>query len=113
MTRRHGKTGTRQSRLSSEHYSFQLKWSALKVSAAMDMAEEFANQADELLEQAKIVATEARKIANLPRYLDRHLSRLIGDIERIDYVKGTIRSVRNSLPDEALEAERRSVENGN
>ncbi len=113
MTRRHTRTGTRQSGLSSEHYSFQLKWSALKVSAAMDMAEEFVSQAAEPLEQAKIVATEARKIANLPHYLDQHLSRLIGDIERIDYAKGTIRSVRNSLPDGALEAERRSAENGN
>ena len=90
-----------------------IKWSALKVSEAMDMAEEFVNQADELLEQAKIVATEARKMANLPRYLDRCLFCLIGDIERIDYVKGAIKSVRDSLPDGTLKAERRSVKNGN
>ena len=89
-----------------------IKWSAVKVSEAMDMAEEFVNQADEPLEQAKIVATEARKIANLPRYLDQHLIRLIGDIKRVDYVKAAIKSVRNSLPDGALEAQQRSVENG-
>ena len=82
------------------------------MSEAMDMAEEFVNQADEPLEQAKIVATEARKIANLPRYLDQHLIRLIGDIKRVDYVKAAIKSVRNSLPDGALEAQQRSVENG-
>jgi len=89
-----------------------IKWSALKVSEAMDMAEEFVNQADEPLEQAKIVAAEARKIADLPQYLDQRLIRLIGDIERIDYVKGAIKSVRDSLPDGAVEAERRRAENG-
>jgi len=89
-----------------------IKWSALKVSEAMDMAEEFVNQADEPLEQAKIVATEARKIADLPQYLDQRLIRLIGDIERIDYVRGAIKSVRDSLPDGAVEAERESAEMG-
>ena len=89
-----------------------IKWSALKVSEAMDMAEEFVNQADEPLERAKIVATEARKIANLPRYIDQRLIRLIGDIKRVDYVKAAIKSVRNSLPDGALEAQQRNVENG-
>jgi len=88
-----------------------IKWSALKVREAMDMAEEFVNQADEPLEQAKIVATEVRKIANLPRYIDQILIRLIGDIKRVDYVKAAIKSVRNSLPDGALEAQQRSVEN--
>ncbi len=82
------------------------------MSEAMDMAEEFVNQADEPLEQVKIVATEARKIANLPHYLDQRLICLIGDIERVDYVKRAIKSVRNSLPDGALKAERRSVKNG-
>ena len=89
-----------------------IKWSAVKVSEAMDMAEEFVNQADEPLEQAKIVATEARKIANLPRHIDQCLICLIGDIKRVDYMKAAIKSARNFLPDGALEAERRSVENG-
>ncbi len=89
-----------------------IKWSVLKVSEAMDMAEEFVNQADEPLERVKIVASEAKKIANLPRYIDQRLIRLIGDIKRVDYVKAAIKSVRNSLPDGVLEAEQRSVENG-
>ncbi len=44
-----------------------IKWSALRVNEAMDMVEEFINQAAEPLEQAKIVANEARNIANLPQ----------------------------------------------
>ena len=89
-----------------------IKWSALKVNEAMDMAEEFVNQADEPLEQAKIVATEARKIANLPQYIDYRLARLIGDIERIGSVRSAIKSVRDSLPDGAVESERESAEMG-
>ena len=43
-----------------------IKWSSVQVSEAMDMAEEFVNQAAEPLEQAEIVAEEARRMANLP-----------------------------------------------
>ena len=70
-----------------------IKWSALRVTEAMDMAEEFVKEADLPLEQAKIVATEARKIANLPGYLDDCLNRLIDQIERIDYIKSAIKSL--------------------
>jgi hypothetical protein len=89
-----------------------IKWSALLVSDAMDMAEEFVNKADDPLEQAKIVANEARKIPNLPQYLDQRLVRLICDIERIDYIKSAIEAVRKDLPDGAVEAERRIASHG-
>ena len=89
-----------------------IKWSALRVNEAMDMVEEFVNQADGPLEQAKIVANEARNIANLPQYLDQRLIRLIIDIERIDYIRASIKAVRNDLPDGAVEAERKSESHG-
>ena len=82
------------------------------VNEAMDMVEEFVNQAAEPLEQAKIVATEARNIANLPQYLDQRLVRLSIDIGRIDYIKSSIEAVRNDLPDEAIEAEKKSESHG-
>ncbi len=85
-----------------------IKWSPLRVSEAMDMVEEFANQAAEPLEQAKIVTSEARNIANLPQYLDQRLVRLIIDIERIDYIRTSINAVRNDLPEGAVEAEKKS-----
>jgi hypothetical protein len=50
-----------------------IRWSALRVSEAMDMVEEFVEKAAEPLECAKIVATEARKIPNLPQYIDQRL----------------------------------------
>jgi len=99
-----------------------IKWSALKVAEAMDMAEEFINQAAEPLEQAKLVAVEARKIANLPRYVDQDIARLISEIERaiggsqwepIGRLRATIESVRKSIPDGAVEAECESARQGN
>ncbi len=89
-----------------------IKWSALRVKEAMDMVEEFVNQAVEPLEQAKVVTSEARNIANLPQYLDQRLVRLIIDIERIDYIRNSINAVRNDLPDGALEAEKKSESHG-
>ena len=89
-----------------------IKWSALLVSEAMDMVEEFVNQAADPLEQAKIVANEARNIPNLPQYLDQRLVRLVCDIERIDYIKSAIKAVRDDLPNGAVEAERRTASHG-
>ena len=89
-----------------------IKWSALKVSEATDMVEEFINEAAEPLEQAKVVATEARKIDGIPQYVDERLMRLITDIERIDYVRNAIKAVRESLPDGAVEEEKKRLESG-
>ena len=89
-----------------------IKWSALRVSEAMDMVEEIISQADEPLEQAKIAANEARNIVNLPQYLDQRLVRLIIDIERIDYIRNSINAVRRELPDEAIESEKKSASHG-
>jgi hypothetical protein len=89
-----------------------IKWSALRVSEAMDMVEEFVNQAALPLEQANIVANEARNIANLPQYLDQRIVRLIIDIERIEYIRNSINAVRNDLPDGTVEAERKAESHG-
>jgi len=89
-----------------------IKWNALRVNEAMDMVEEYVNQAAEPLDHAKIVASEARNIANLPQYLDHRLARLSVDIERIDYIRASINAVRNDLPDGAVEAEKKSESHG-
>ena len=89
-----------------------IKWSALMVNDAMNMVEEFVNEAAGPLEQAKIVANEARNIADIPQYVDERLTRLIADIKRIDYVRNAIKAVRESLPDGAVEDERKRIESG-
>ena len=102
-----------------------IKWNALQVAEAMKMVEEYVNQAIEPLEQAKLVATEAKKIPNLPGYIDQHLSRLISEIERVTggvlswnqqpypgNVRAAISSVRESIPAGAVEADQHKLNNG-
>ena len=98
-----------------------VKWSAIKVNEAMDMVEEFVDQVVEPLEQARIVASEARNIPNLPQYVDQHLVRIIGEIDRtiggsqwepVGRLKAGIQSARESLPDGAVDEERKRLESG-
>jgi len=89
-----------------------IKWSAVKVSEAMDDVERQINLAEAFLVEAKIKAEAARAIADLPQYLDQRLIRLITDIERIDNVRSAIEAVRQSIPDRAIEAEREHLKNG-
>ena len=98
-----------------------VKWSALKVNEAMDMVEEYVDQVVEPLEQARIVAGEARNIPNLPQYVDQYLVRIIGEIDRViggsqwepvGRLKAGIQSVRESLPDGAIDEERKKLESG-
>ena len=98
-----------------------VKWSALMVNEAMDMVEEYVNQAVEPLEQVRIIAREARNIPNLPQYVDQHLVRIIGEIDRaiggsqwepVGRLKAGIQSVRESLPDGAIEDEKKRLESG-
>jgi len=98
-----------------------IKWSALRVSEAMDMVEEYVNQAVEPLEQVRIVANEARNIPNLPQYVDQYLLRIIGEVDRaiggsqwepVGRLKAGIQSVRESLPDGAIDEEKKRLENG-
>ncbi len=90
-----------------------IKWSALKVSEAMDMVEEFVDQATEPLEQARLVAIAARGIADIPQYVDERLAHLTASIGRIDHIKSSIKTVRESLPNGAVAVEQQRIESGN
>ena len=98
-----------------------IKWNALLVSDAMDMVEESVSQVIEPLEQARTVACEARNIPNLPQYVDQHLLRIISEIDRtiggsewepVGRIMAAIGSVRESLPDRAVEDEKKRLETG-
>jgi len=82
-----------------------IKWSALQVSQAMDEVEHQLSLAEVFLDEAKAKAREARNMANIPAYLDDRLIRLIAEIERIDYTKVAINSVRQAIPKGAIQAE--------
>ncbi len=89
-----------------------IKWSARKVSEAMDEVEKQVSLAEAFFAEAKAKAEAARKIADLPQYVDQHLIRLIGDIERIDNVKNSIEAVRKDIPVGAIEAEQERTKHG-
>jgi len=89
-----------------------IKWSAVKVSEAMDDVEHQVNLADAFLSEAKAKAEAARKIDDLPQYVDQRLIRLTCDIERIGNVRSAIEAVRKSIPEGAIEAEQERIKNG-
>jgi len=89
-----------------------IRWSALKVSEAAGMIEEFLNQAAEPLEQVKLVAIEAGKIDNLPQYVGSDFTRIIGKIDDClgssrhstgGWFKSTVESIRKDIPAGAVE----------
>jgi division protein CdvB (Snf7/Vps24/ESCRT-III family) len=82
-----------------------IKWSALQVNQAMDEVEHQLGLAEAFLDEAKAKARETRNILDLPNYLDERLVRLVIQIERLDYVKAAIDSVRKAIPEGAVEAE--------
>ncbi len=102
-----------------------IKWSALKVSDAADMIEEYVKQAAKPLEQARIVALEARKIDNLPQYIEQGLNSILAEIERVTggegswskehqdgSIKRAIDRLRDDIPKDALKADQTSQKYG-
>jgi hypothetical protein len=98
-----------------------IRWSALKVSEAADMIEEFIKEATEPLEQARIVAKEALKLPNIPQYIESDFNRIIGEIDRaiggsqfepIGRIRSGIEAIRRDIPDGAIKAECDSAKHG-
>ena len=89
-----------------------IKWSAVRVSEAMDKAEELINKAEIPLKLAKLEVTEARKIPNLPQYMDTRLISLISQIERIDKIKSVLQSIRDDIPQADLDEQSKPAEYG-
>ena len=89
-----------------------IRWSAVKVSEAMDEVEAQVRLAESFFAEALAKAKEARKIPNLAGYMDDRLIGLISEIERLDRVKGRIQSVRKAIPEGAIEAEQESLRYG-
>ena len=83
-----------------------IKWSAVKVSEAMDEVEQQVLLADQFITEAKAKAREAKKMPNLPQYMEQRINRMIDQLERLEYIKGAIKAVRKDIPDGAIEAER-------
>ena len=89
-----------------------IKWSAVKVSEAIDKVEQQVALAEPFLDEARRLASEAKGIPSLPDYMLQRLNRIIGQVERIDNIKGAIESARNAIPDGAIEEEQGNTRHG-
>jgi len=89
-----------------------IKWSAVKVSEAMDEVEHQALLADQFIAEAKTKTRDAKKIPNLPQYMEQRLNRLIDQLNRMESIKDAITSIRKDIPDGAIEAERERTKHG-
>ena len=89
-----------------------LKWSAVKVSEAMDEVLQQLDLAESFLAEAEEKARAANRIPNLPDYMHQRLGRLIFTVERRGDMKAAIKSVRQTIPDGAIEAECESTKHG-
>ena len=89
-----------------------IKWSAVKVSEAMDEVEQQVLLADQFIAEARTKAQAAKKIPNLPQYMEDRINSLISQIERIDKIKSVLQSVRDNIPKADLEEQRRLAEYG-
>ena len=90
-----------------------IRWSAVKVSQACDDVEAQLTLADQFFTEARKKANEARSIPNLPQYMDYRLIGLVEDINRIGRIKDRIKSIREQIPTEAVEAEQARGKYGN
>ena len=90
-----------------------IKWSAVKVSEALDEVESQINLVEGFIADAQAKVEEARYIDNLPGYLDQHLVQLSYAIKRIENIKASINSVRDAIPNGAIAAEQGKLKHGN
>ena len=89
-----------------------IKWSAVKVSEAMDKVEAQVLLADQFVAEAKAKVEAAKKLPNLPQYMEQRLSRLVDQLSRMDYIKSAIETIRKDIPDGAMETEQESSKHG-
>ena len=98
-----------------------IKWSAMRVVEVADMLEKHINAVVEPLECAREVAKAALEIPQLPQYVDQHFRGLIGEIERaiggshfepVGRFKSRLQSIRDSVPKDALGAEKKTSSYG-
>ena len=84
-----------------------IKWSAVKVSEAMDKVEAQVNLAQQFIDEAHKPAKEATSIPNLPQYMEHSLKGVQYALEgTISSIRREISRVRADIPDGAIEAER-------
>ena len=90
-----------------------IRWSTVRVSEAVDEIEELLNSITPTLWQIREKAQELRQIPSLPGYIDQPTATMTFKVDSFNtYMKGYIERIRNLIPKEALEEERKALEYG-
>ena len=89
-----------------------IKWNALAVSEAMDALEQQVNLAWQFIGEAEVKAKEAYKVPNVPDYITQAIDGVLRKIDQYKSVMGYIQKVRERIPADALEAERKKLSYG-
>jgi hypothetical protein len=90
-----------------------IRWSTVRVSEEVDEIEELMNSIRPTLWQMREKAEELRRIPNLPGYIDQPTVTMTSKVDNFNtYMKGYIERIRNLIPKEALEEERKALEYG-
>lgn len=82
------------------------------MSQAMDEVERQVALAEGFIAEAKARAEEARKIPNLPQYMETRLISLINHFERLNRINYAIEAIRRDIPAQDLAEERRLTQYG-
>jgi len=90
-----------------------IRWSAVRVSEEVDEIEELMNSVRLTLWRMREKAKELRGIPDLPGYIDQPTVTMTSKVDNFNsYMKGYIERIRNLIPKEALEEERKALEYG-
>lgn len=90
-----------------------IKWSAVKVSEAIDELDQLIDALGMTLWQVREKAQELRQIPNLPGYIDNPTTSMPWRVANFyEYMKGYIERMRQLIPADALKAERESQKYG-
>jgi hypothetical protein len=90
-----------------------IRWSTIKVSEGVDEIEELMNSIRPTLWRMHEKAEELRRIPNLPGYIDQPTVTMTSKVDNFNtYMKGYVERIRDHIPKEALEEERKAREYG-
>jgi len=91
-----------------------IKWSAVKVSEATDELDQLVDALGMSLALIREKAKDIRQIPNIPGYIDDPTASMTWKVANFyEYLKGYIERMRQRIPADALEKERKALEYGN
>jgi hypothetical protein len=87
-----------------------IKWSTVRVSEEVNEIEELMNSVRPTLWRIREKAEELRRIPSLPGYIDQPTTTMTFKVDNFNiYMKGYIERIRDRIPKEALEDERKAL----